>query len=261
MKLTVLNSGSSGNGYVLEGRNSALIIECGVPPKELFKLTSLPISKVSGCLVSHEHIDHAKYAERYAQLGLRIFASTGTINALSEKKERSGRFLPDWKFSRLIPLAIHRIGEWVIYPFDIVHDAAEPLGFIIEHRECGRILFLTDTSFCKYNFQDMNLDHIMIEANYDDGLLNDNIASGVVDASRGERTRKTHLSIRQACDLIKSLQTADLKTIILIHLSQDNADADYFARKAAETALFAKIGVAVKGFTIELNKKENFAVL
>ena len=107
----------------------------------------------------------------------------------------------------------------------------------------------------------MNLDHIMIEANYDDSLLDENIAAGVVDASRGERTRKTHLSIRQACDLIKSLQTADLKTVILIHLSQDNADADYFAREAAETALFAKIGVAVKGFTIELNKNENFAVL
>ena len=253
MRLTVLASGSAGNGYILEGGSSALIIECGVSPERMMRATDFPISKVAGCLISHEHGDHAAYAGRYAQLGLTICASAGTLEAC--KLPFSARL------GRLEAMKMQRIGEFVVYPFDIVHDAVEPLGFIIEHRECGRILFLTDTSFCKYNFQDMNLDHIMIEANYDDGLLNENIASGVVDAFRGERTRKTHLSIRQACDLIKSLQTADLKTVILIHLSQDNADADYFARKAAETALFAKIGVAVKGFTIELNKNENFAVL
>lgn len=260
MKLTVLNSGSSGNGYVLEARDSALIIECGVPPKDFFRLTKCPVSKVDGCLVSHEHIDHAKYADRYAQLGLSIYTSRGTYNAIIEAKMKAGKRFPGSVF-KLEAMSSCRIGDWKVRCFDVVHDAAEPLGFIIEHRDCGRILFITDTSFCKYDFRDLALDHIMVEANYEDRILDGNVVNGIVDAPRAERTRRNHMSIRQACDLIRANQTAELKTVILIHLSGDNANAASFARKAEETALFARIGVAVKGFTIELTKNENFAVL
>ena len=261
MKLTVLNSGSSGNGYVLEARDSALVLECGVPPKDMFKLSGVPVSKIAGCLLSHEHLDHARYAERYAQLGLRIFASPGTIMAMKKAKEKRGKFIPEWQFSPLQAMHMTQIGDWVVAPFDVPHDAEDPLGFMIGHRECGKILFVTDASFCRYNFYYAYLDHILVEANYDDGFLNENVVAGRVDAARAERTRRNHMSIRQACDLIAHNQTANLKTVLLIHLSGDNADAAAFASRAAETAPYAHVAVAGKGTTIELNKIENFAVL
>lgn len=254
MKLTVLNSGSSGNGYVLEGRNSALLIECGVRPEDMFRLTACPVSKIAGALISHAHGDHAKYVHRYAALGIPIYGSSGTLYDLMPFHKAAS-------IRKLMSMHIYTIGEFNVRCFDTVHDAKEPLGFIIEHRELGQLLFITDTSFCKYNFRDLALDHIMVEANYDDGILYANMANGLIDASRASRTRQTHFSLRQACELIKSVQTGSLKTVVLIHLSHDNADAAAFARKAEEVALFAKIYVAARGTTIELNKDENFTVL
>lgn len=249
MTLTILASGSTGNGYLFEARHSALLVECGVRPEDMMRRTAVPFSRIAGVLVTHEHNDHAGYAGRYAALGLRIYASEGTIKAISY-------IVPEYQASVLRPMEVRYIGEWKVMPFDVRHDAAEPLGFIIEHPEAGRILFLTDTRCCPYDFRELGLDHILVEANYDDAILDGNVANGVIDAARAARTRGTHMSLRGACDLLKADQTAELKTVVLIHLSRYNADPAYFAEKAAETALFAKIAVAKAGLSIELNKFE-----
>lgn len=251
MKLTVLASGSAGNGYLFEARHSALLVECGVRPEVMMRRTDVPLSKIAGALVTHEHRDHAAYVDRYAALGLRIYASKGTFEALRGQvgfPARGGNFLR--------ALDVRHIGDWTVSAFDTRHDAAEPLGFIIGHPEAGRILFLTDTAFCPYDFRALHLDHILVEANYDDGILDGNVASGLVDAARAARTRRDHMSLRSACELIRADQTAELKNVILIHLSSQNADAAKFARRAEETALFAKIAVAKAGLTANLNKSE-----
>ena len=250
MKLTVLSSGSAGNGYVLEGRYSALVLECGVPPEAMMRRTSCPPSKVAGVLVSHEHGDHAAYAGRYAALGMRLYASKGTIGGMSKVV----------KGACVSPVqAMHpfRVGDFYIRPFDIRHDAAEPLGFIIEHDECGRILFVTDTNLCPYSFREFRLDHIMVEANYDDLILDSNVANGVVEPQQAERTKRSHLSLRAARELVEANQTASLKTVTLIHLSSRNADAPAFVRRMEETALFARVDYARPGLSIEL-KRDDF---
>ena len=178
MRLTVLASGSSGNGYLLEARHSALLLECGVKPEAMMRRISMPVSRIAGALITHEHGDHAGYAHRYAALGIPIYASEGTMKAV----RLSGAH-------PLRAMQVAYVDEWKVMPFDIRHDAAEPLGFIIEHDECGRILFVTDTKLVPYDFRMLHLDHIMVEANYDDALLDDNVANGRIDASRAARTR------------------------------------------------------------------------
>lgn len=249
MRLTVLASGSSGNGYLFEARRSALLVECGVRPEVMMRRTAVPFSRIAGALVTHEHKDHAGFADRYAALGLHIWASEGTIKAING-------IVPEYQASVLRPLEVRYIDEWKVMPFDTRHDAAEPLGFVIEHPEAGRILFLTDTEYCPYDFRPLGLDHILVEANYDDAILDGNVANGVVDAARAARTRRTHMSLRGACELLKADQTAELKTVVLIHLSRHNSDRAAFAEKAAEAALFAKIAVARAGLSIDLNKFE-----
>lgn len=249
MKLTVLASGSSGNGYLLEARHSALLIECGVKPEVLMRMTAVPISWISGALVTHEHQDHAGFVDRYAALGVRIFASEGTIKAING-------IVPEYQASVLRSMVVRHIGDWKVMPFDVRHDAAEPLGFVVEHPEAGRILFVTDTAYCPYDFRFLGLDHILVEANYDDAILDGNVANGTVEEARAARTRRNHMSLRAACELVKADQTAELKNVVLIHLSRQNADAAQFARRAEETALFAKISVAKAGLAVELNKSE-----
>ena len=82
MKLTVLASGSAGNGYLFEARHSALLVECGVKPEIMMRRSSVPVSKIAGALVSHEHGDHARYMDRYAALGIPVYASKGTLHAI-----------------------------------------------------------------------------------------------------------------------------------------------------------------------------------
>lgn len=247
MRLTILASGSTGNGYLFEARHSALLVECGVRPEDMMRRTAVPISRIAGALVTHEHHDHAGFAGRYAALGIPIYASRGTIEALP---------LMNGTVRTLRSMEVLYIDEWKVMPFDTRHDAAEPLGFIIEHPEAGRILFLTDTAFCPYDFRPLGLDHILVEANYDDYILDGNVANGLVDSARAARTKGTHMSLKAACELIRADQTAELKNVILIHLSRNNADREEFARRAAETALFARISVAKAGLSIDLNKFE-----
>lgn len=48
-------SSSLGNGYALIEGDEILLIECGVPAKEMLKSINYQTLKATGCLVSHEH--------------------------------------------------------------------------------------------------------------------------------------------------------------------------------------------------------------
>ena len=55
MELKVLGSGSSGNCYILENDNEALIIEAGLPFMEVKKALNFNVMKIKAVLVSHTH--------------------------------------------------------------------------------------------------------------------------------------------------------------------------------------------------------------
>ena len=55
MFLRVLGSGSSGNCYLLESENEVLVVEAGVPFKEVKEAIDYQTSKIVGVLSSHEH--------------------------------------------------------------------------------------------------------------------------------------------------------------------------------------------------------------
>ena len=250
MKLTVIASGSSGNAYVLQGRCSALILECGVAPEKIMRATDFPLSWVDACLVSHEHGDHAFFFAKYIDLGIPVYASAGTVEALRSK----GTKFPSGGLRTLTAMQPRRIGEWLVKPFDVRHDAREPLGFIVEHPELGKLLFVTDTKYVPYTFKRESLDHILVEANYSDEVLDGNVVDGIIDGKRASRVRDTHLSLRAACELVKANETPSLKTVVLLHLSGDNSDAAAFTQKMDDSVVLADVYVARPGLTLELNK-------
>ena len=73
MVLKVLGSGSSGNCYILESDTEALIIEAGVPLKEVKVSLGFNIRKIVGVVVSHSHGDHAKYVSEYEKAGIPVY--------------------------------------------------------------------------------------------------------------------------------------------------------------------------------------------
>lgn len=238
MQLTILNSGSAGNGYVLHSGTEALVLECGVPRQECLSTLGWTTKHVAGCLVTHEHGDHAKYIDKYAAL-MPVYASKGTIDALHSK----------YHVHVLKPLQTVRLGNFSVRPIPAEHDAAEPFAYIIDHTDMGRLLFATDTYYLRYRIPGMT--HMMIECNYSLPILNANIEAGVVPAALKERLLNSHMSLEHLKQMLAANDLSRVERIILIHLSGNNSNAEAFCRE-----IIAQTGkcttAAKKGAQIEL---------
>lgn len=248
IKVTTIGSGSSGNCYIIEstredGFVEQLILEAGEPFENVEKALKFDLSHISGCLVSHEHGDHAKYIRQYTRRGVEVLATFGTLSAL-HIKEKIGE-----RYRRIIKRHRYQVGGFRVKAFEAEHDAAEPCGFMIDCPNGDRVLFATDTYYLKYRFAGVN--YFLIEANYDERTLYKNIKSGLIHPTVGERVTKSHLSLRQCIKALKANDLSRTKAIILIHLSNDNSNADSF-EKSVEDATGKSVFVARKGKVFNL---------
>ena len=79
MVLKVLGSSSHGNSYILENDREALLLEAGVRFASVKQALDYNITKVVGCLITHEHKDHAGYINEVLKATVPVYASAGTI--------------------------------------------------------------------------------------------------------------------------------------------------------------------------------------
>lgn len=247
LKITTIGSGSSGNCYILEcqldnGEREAIILEAGLSPKRVQKALDFNLRYVKGCLITHEHGDHAHYALKLNNNGIMIYATEGTLSALGLKDTLLAQPI-QYKYRE-------RTGKlFSIVPFETEHDAQEPCGFLIDCADGNRVLFATDTYFLRYRFPDVTL--FMIECNYDEAILKRNIKDGVVNAVVGKRVRKSHMSITQCIDTLKANDLSKTKAIVLVHLSSSNSNKDVFQKRVKE-ATGKLVYVAQKEETITI---------
>lgn len=54
--LKVLSSGSHGNCYLLQCKDETLILELGIKWDDILKGLNYDLSKIGGCLVTHQHL-------------------------------------------------------------------------------------------------------------------------------------------------------------------------------------------------------------
>jgi len=219
MKLKVIKTGSAGNGYaLLSSTGECLLIECGVKLSEVKKYLNFDLSKVVGCIVTHEHGDHAKYLKDYANAGINIYAQQATF------KTRHHRFKPFQTNEGMF--LMQEIGNFFILPFSVKHDVPT-VGLLIHHKECGKILFLTDTYYCPYKFE--NLNQIIIEANYSKEIINKKYRDD--KEFLANRIKSSHMSLETCIDLLKANNLSKVDNIVLIHLSDTNSDEKMFKDK------------------------------
>lgn len=240
MKIKVLGSSSKGNCYLLQLKSETLILECGINYKQILKGLNYDLESVVGCLVTHEHKDHSKAITELTESGIDVFTSKGTLEKLKIKNHRTKIVESERSF---------KVGEFKILPFKAEHDAAEPLGFLIQHKEIGKLLFLTDSYYCEYKFKGLN--HILIECNYSKDILDRNIENGVIKVFLRNRIVKSHFELNNMIDFLKYNNLKDLKTLTLIHLSADNSDKDLF-KKEVERNIGLPVNIAETGLGIYL---------
>lgn len=242
MQLNVIGTGSSGNGYVLQNDDEALIIECGMPLKYAVDALGGNLRKVVGCLVTHSHGDHAGYIKQYAR-SFNIFATSGT---LEEKGVKDG----DFHYHAVPLLCGFKVGNFVVKPFDTEHDTKESCGFIIYHPDIGVMLFLTDTHHVKYKFS-FPFDYIFVECNHTDEMVDKSMKDGIIPQKVGLRTKATHMSLQRCLTFLSENDLRNLKAIVLIHMSKNNGDETLFVNKVME-ATGKAVYAAKKGFELVL---------
>ena len=245
MQLKVLGSGSKGNCYLLDNGKECLVIECGIPFKEVQKAVNFDIKRIKGAIVSHEHGDHAKYVEKFIEARVPVWMSKGTSHEVLKKFKTF--LLP------MIAESTHKfkIGNFTIIPFDTEHDSAEPFGFLIHHPECGTVLFATDTYYLKYKFSGLN--QIMIECNYRWDIINANVESGKLHPALMARTIKSHCSFETCCEILEANDLTNVNNIVLIHLSDGNANPIEFQNDIQKLTTKTTT-VARSGLVLDFNK-------
>lgn len=235
MRLKCLGSSSAGNCYLLTSNNGeTLILDCGIPIKEIKKGLNWNVKGIVGVLCTHKHLDHSKSVNDFKAMGIPIYAPY-----ISQK-----------------PMAIGS-GAFRIQSFDLTtvdgrwtHTNADGTecpcyGFLIAHKEMGRLLYITDTELIKWRFKGIN--HILLGVNYDKDLVD-------TDNPKANHVFRGHLSIDTACDFVKANYSDSLQNVIMCHLSSENADKDSFIEKMKKVAINANADVAEQGKSWVLRK-------
>ncbi|MBO4540510.1 MAG: MBL fold metallo-hydrolase, partial [Bacilli bacterium] len=127
----MIGSGSKGNAVLIASRNTLIQIDMGVPLKRVKEgLTLLGKSKedIKAIFITHEHSDHVGTLNLYHGK-IPVFASEGTPLEI------------DYQIEPYQPIAV---GDLNIVPFPVSHDAANPMGYVIEG-DGQRLGYVTDT--------------------------------------------------------------------------------------------------------------------
>lgn len=248
MELKVLGSNSAGNCYVFDNGNEALVLECGVSLSAIKKALDFDIARIAGCLITHEHGDHAARIKDMLQACIPCYSAQGTIDVLNAnlQLQKLMQFFHAIKAGKQ-----HKIGNFNVIPFATKHDAAEPFGYLIHHPEMGVVLFATDTYYLPNKFS--NLNNILIECNYRIDILDANIQSGSLAANLRNRTVQSHMSYHTCIETLLANDLSAVNNIVLIHLSDKNSNANEFKHGVA-AATGKTVHVATKGLQIKFNK-------
>lgn len=209
-KITVLGSSSQGNGYLLEIGEDKLILECGVPAKDMLALLDWKPQGVFA-LTTHAHFDHSKYIKQYKKFGINVYSNSD----VAEKFEN---------IKVLHPIKRYKIGNFVVMALDTPHGVPT-YSYIIEHPEMGTLAFITDTSNWKYTIKSVN--HWLIEANYDEEIL----INAICDNEDVRSQSQQHLSISKTINVLKRNYSASTMGVYLLHLSNGLSNEKEFENR------------------------------
>lgn len=233
MRLHCIATGSTGNCYTLASESGeTLILDCGIPIKEIKKGLNWNIKDVVGVLCTHKHLDHSKSLDNFKKMSIPVFAPYQR----NYNKKNYGGFT-------IYPFPLQTLdGNWT--HTDANGEPCPIFGFLITHKEMGRMLYITDCELIKWRFKDIN--HILLGVNYDKDLVD-------TDNPKANHVFRGHLSIDTACDFVKANDSDSLQNVIMCHLSSENANKDSFIEKMKNAVNGANVDVAEQGKSWSLN--------
>lgn len=263
MEIISVGSSSSGNAYIIKADGHVLILDVGLTARSINEaLTELGVKpeEVDAVLITHEHTDHVKSIRAVARkcCNATVFASRGTIlhtPAFAHVDE-----------SRICPVGE---GEMIdlegltISTFPLSHDAAEPLGFVVES-DGEKLAVVTDTGIITDEIYEAirDADMLVFESNHDvDMLLFGEYPYPLKVRIKGDRG---HLSNDCAAEVLTRIlaerEADDPLRIMLAHLSFHN-NMPLFARQTIEDALVAAGFHRGKDYLLDVAAREGLTCM
>ncbi|WP_407310582.1 MBL fold metallo-hydrolase [Desulfosporosinus sp. SB140] len=243
MNLRVLGSSSEGNCYLLQTDTDTLILDCGVKFKGVRIALDFDLRRIKGCLITHEHHDHSKGVIPALKLGVDVFMSKGTSEAIGVEHHRLNIIKAGEQFV---------VGDFIVLPFPTEHDASEPFGYLIQYKPTGeKLIFATDTYYINNRFK--GLDYILCECNYCKDTLDANIETGYIPQGMKNRLLESHFSLEHVKEFLAANDLSKIKVIVLLHLSDANSDVKRMIREIEElTGKIVVVADAGKDIPLEL---------
>lgn len=122
----------------------------------------------------------------------------------------------------------YTVGTFRILPFEAEHDVPCYGYQVTSTKTDEKLVYITDSAYVRYTFT--GLTHIMIEANYDEDIMLSNVRDEKIPFSLAERVAGTHMSIDTLIDLLRANDMTKVRQIYLLHLSDNNSDAEAFKK-------------------------------
>ena len=235
MKIHVIGSGSTGNGYIIESNGKKLIVELGCKWKFYLEALKYDIENVEGALASHRHIDHLATLGNALQYLIPVYSNKEVAAEHPLVKPLSTEYS-------------YMIGGFKVQCLKVPHNAL-CYSFIIKCPSGEKILFATDLS--KFNYKVSGCDVIMMEANYDEDIIYEALARGEVVRSQSEN----HLEIKDCLEAVERCVDTNTQLIILLHLSDGYSNEKSF-QKMVHKATGKRVCVAHAGQVYEINESD-----
>lgn len=228
MKIKCLGSGSSGNCYLLTADNGeTLILDAGIGLKEIKRGLDYDLRRISGVVVTHSHLDHAKSVADFERMGISVFKPHDETKAC--------------------PLKI-KYGNFDIQAFKLPHNGTPNYGYYIKI-DGQRILYLTDFEYCPYVFVKQKINHFLIECNYQQELVDR-------DLPNYEHKIRGHCSLDTCKEFIKVNATDSLQTVLLCHLGVETTEPKECVAEVQKIVPSANVEVARAGLVVSLRNMD-----
>lgn len=232
-----IGSGSSGNCYLVDINGTKILLECGLTFKKIQKALNYKVSDIDFCLVTHEHLDHAKAVKDLLKSGTDCYMTKGTAEALGVSGHRL-KIFKNWAEAKYLTTYVSDI---LIQPLRAIHDAKEPVMYYIEDiKTTESLLFVTDTAYMAYKIPSF-INVLMIECNYVKRLIDERVEENKINVSLRNRIVRNHMSLETVLEALDDVKMTRLKKVYILHLSDGNSD-ERFVRDSIEK----KLGVPVE---------------
>lgn len=231
MRFASLGSGSAGNGLIVEAGRTRLMLDCGFGLSDtghrLARLGLCP-DDLAGILITHEHADHICGAGRFARKhALPVWLTAGTLCMAQDMEGADVRVIDSHD--------VFDIGDLVVQPFPVPHDAREPVQFVFGDG-AKRLGVLTDVGCSTPHIETMlaDVEALILECNHDRTML----AEGAYPPGLKRRVggRFGHLENSQSAELLSKLKHDKLQCVMAAHISRKN-NTPALARRALAQVL------------------------